>query len=86
MVLDTPAQYRTYLVGEIFCISMNNRLFKISRRADPPFYNAATQSEDLAQPVHSSLLNATICAWQPDSLALLNTSTPGGCTLGPFGT
>ena len=58
-VLDTPLQYRTYLVGEIFCIAMNNRFFKISRRADPPFYNAATQSEELAQPVQSSLLNAT---------------------------
>lgn len=58
-VLDTPAKYRTYLISEIFCVAMNNRFFKISRRNDPPFYNAGTQLEELAQPVQSSLLNAT---------------------------
>lgn len=51
IVLDTPAQYRMHLVGEIFCIALNNRFFKISRRNDPPFYNAGTQSEELARPV-----------------------------------
>jgi hypothetical protein len=57
--MRTPADYRKHLVAELFSIALNNRFFKISRRPNPPFYEAGTQSEEPARPVQSSLLNAS---------------------------
>lgn len=44
--LKTPAQFRTNLVEEIFCSALSHRLFKLSRRPDPPFYSAGCVSDD----------------------------------------
>ena len=38
--LSTAAQYQSYLAEELFESCTNERLFKISRQNDPPFYTA----------------------------------------------
>lgn len=36
----TPAQFVEYLAAELFQSLVNERLFKLSRQDDPPFYVA----------------------------------------------
>lgn len=36
----TPAQFIEYLAAELFQSCVNERLFKLSRQDDPPFYVA----------------------------------------------
>ena len=36
----TPAEFVEYLADELFQSCVNERLFKLSRRDDPPFYTA----------------------------------------------
>ncbi len=38
--LSTAAQYQSYLAEELFESCTNERLFKISRQNNPPFYTA----------------------------------------------
>jgi hypothetical protein len=42
----TPAQFIEYLAAELFQSLVNERLFKLSRQDDPPFYVAQVSRED----------------------------------------
>eukprot|EP00850_Spirogloea_muscicola_P005254 SM000023S07710 [mRNA] locus=s23:983129:990756:- [translate_table: standard] len=54
----TVDDYRRFLSEELFNLAMNQRLFKISRRKEPPFYSCQMSTEALARPVTALLLSA----------------------------
>lgn len=39
--LSSPKDLKNLITEELFLVALNNRLFRISRRPDPPFYAAA---------------------------------------------
>ena len=41
--LRTPADLKDAITEELFMAALNNRLFRISRRDNPPFYGAAVR-------------------------------------------
>ncbi|GJP47352.1 hypothetical protein CLOM_g6553 [Closterium sp. NIES-68] len=55
----TPADYRLYLVEELFQAALSHRLFLLSRRPDPPFYAAAATVEALVKSTRSFSLSAS---------------------------
>ena len=55
----TPNQYLRQLRGLVFESALSNRLFKLSRGADPPFASASVGSEPLTVSITSNTLSAT---------------------------
>lgn len=55
--IKTPAQFRQQLVEDIFCSALSHRLFKLSRRPDPPYYSAGCVSDDPVSAVNVFFLD-----------------------------
>ncbi|KAK9715778.1 hypothetical protein RND81_06G188600 [Saponaria officinalis] len=57
--LKTVKDYRDLLVESMFLQALNQRMFKIARRRDPPFYSCSATADDLASAVTAYILTSS---------------------------
>lgn len=50
--------YRFLLAEQMFHSALNQRLFKISRQKDPPFFSCVSSSEHLVRPIKAYIMSA----------------------------
>ena len=59
--LKSAQDLKALIIEELFLVALNNRLFRISRRPDPPFYGAAVRCSPTlsqsSQGCHSEMAN-----------------------------
>ncbi|KAK9846440.1 hypothetical protein WJX81_003803 [Elliptochloris bilobata] len=57
--LCTPADYQAHLCAAMFHNALNQRLFRMSRQTDPPFYSAQVASEPVCKSVEIHAFSAS---------------------------
>ncbi|XP_021751377.1 zinc protease PQQL-like [Chenopodium quinoa] len=57
--LKTIKDYRDLLVESMFLLALNQRLFKVSRRRDPPFHSCSAASDNLVNPIKAYVLTSS---------------------------
>ncbi|XP_010667309.2 zinc protease PQQL-like isoform X1 [Beta vulgaris subsp. vulgaris] len=57
--LKTIKDYRDLLVESMFLQALNQRLFKVSRRRDPPFYSCSAAADDLVSPIKAYIMTSS---------------------------
>ncbi|KAH7572183.1 hypothetical protein JRO89_XS04G0216300 [Xanthoceras sorbifolium] len=57
--LKTVKDYKEMLTESMFFHALNQRLFKLSRRKDPPFFSCSTTADDLVRPVKAYIMSAS---------------------------
>lgn len=57
--MKTVKDYRNSLAEAMFHCALNQRLFKISRRKDPPFFSCSSAGDVLVNPVKAYIMTST---------------------------
>lgn len=57
--LKTIKDYRDLLVESLFLLALNQRLFKVSRRRDPPFHSCSAAADDLVYPIKAYIMTSS---------------------------
>ncbi|KAL2930027.1 Zinc protease PQQL-like [Bienertia sinuspersici] len=57
--LKTIKDYRDLLVESMFLQALNQRLFKVSRRRDPPFYSCSAAADVLVSPIKAYIMTSS---------------------------
>ena len=57
--MRTVRDYRDSLVESMFHCALNQRLFKISRRKDPPYFSCSSAAEALVKPVKAYIMTSS---------------------------
>lgn len=57
--LKTVKDYRDLLTESMFLYALNQRLFKISRRKDPPFFSCSAAADVLVRPVKAYMITSS---------------------------
>ncbi|GAB4852720.1 hypothetical protein Ancab_016931 [Ancistrocladus abbreviatus] len=57
--LKTVKDYRDLLVESMFLQALNQRLFKISRRKDPPFFSCSAAADVLVRPMKAYIITSS---------------------------
>lgn len=57
--LKTIKDYRDLLVESMFLLALNQRLFKVSRRGDPPFHSCSAAADDLVYPIKAYIMTSS---------------------------
>ncbi|KAL4301725.1 hypothetical protein GQ457_10G017130 [Hibiscus cannabinus] len=57
--MKTVKDYREKLVKSMFCMALNRRLFRISRRKDPPYFSCSVDSYDLVHDLKAYVMTSS---------------------------
>jgi hypothetical protein len=57
--IKTVKDYRDSLVESMFHCALNQRLFKISRRTDPPYFSCSSAADALVRPVKAYIMTSS---------------------------
>ena len=57
--LKTVKDYKDLLTESMFLYALNQRLFKISRRKDPPFFSCSAAADVLVRPVKAYMITSS---------------------------
>lgn len=57
--IKTVKDYRDSLAESMFHCALNQRLFKISRRNDPPYFSCSSAADALVRPVKAYIMTSS---------------------------
>lgn len=57
--LKTVKDYKDLLTESMFLYALNQRLFKISRRKDPPYFSCSASADVLVRPVKAYMITSS---------------------------
>lgn len=57
--MQTVKDYRDSLAEAMFHCALNQRLFKISRRKDPPYFSCSSAADALVRPVKAYIMTSS---------------------------
>ncbi|KAK0571738.1 hypothetical protein LWI29_020838 [Acer saccharum] len=57
--LKTVKDYKEMLTESMFFHALNQRLFKLSRRKDPPFFSCSSNADDLVRPIKAYIMSTS---------------------------